>query len=813
MGLWKREEPEDLIKKGLALEEKGDYQQALVCYEEAAKKDPKNVQAYCSLALLYLRQNNTAKAYFPAARAQIMEPKNPEVLFTMASVRIAQGDYAKAEELFRQVVEILPNWADGYYNLASVYIETDRFPEAIKYLQKAVELAPANAVYREHLKKVIELSDSPLPPPAAEKETGLANLFSELNTSNVGALFNSNSKNITGKETGLGRTLTDLNKDLFTSVNQPPTAKPASVPSVPPVPGAVATDTRLDEAFTELNRLIGLENIKKDIDRLVDYIKVEKIRQNAGLASGSISLHTVFLGAPGTGKTTVARLLGKIFKTMGILSKGHVIEVDRGELVAEYVGQTATKTDKVIDSALDGILFIDEAYTLSKPDSPKDYGQEAIDTLLKRMEDDRSRLVVIVAGYTEEMQEFIGSNPGLKSRFNRYFTFRDYAPEELMALFDIFCKPQSYTVTPEAREKLMKFFTYIYKSRDKSFGNGRFVRNVFEQTVQAQASRVADHLQEYKQAAASQIELAKLLSTINLADADEAIGDALPADEALTPEQVLAELNQLIGLDNIKQEVEALVKFIKVQKMREAKGLAVSKMSLHTVFYGSPGTGKTTVARLLGKVFKAMGILSKGHVVEVDRAELVAGYVGQTAIKTDKVVDSALHGILFIDEAYTLSPAGGGNDFGGEAIDTILKRMEDDRDKLVVIVAGYTDEMQRFLESNPGLKSRFNRFFNFEDYKPEEMLAIFKIFCTKGGFSTDKEAEDSLLLHFQEMYRDRDRNFGNGRAVRNLFETVIRAQAIRIGDMDPGAITDEALTLVTNDDIKNTIRQNSAQSL
>lgn len=288
---------------------------------------------------------------------------------------------------------------------------------------------------------------------------------------------------------------------------------------------------------------------------------------------------------------------------------------------------------------------------------------------------------------------------------------------------------------------------------------------------------------------------------------DTASGDTLPGTGDLSLEQVLAELNRLVGQETIKKEVESLVKFLKVQKLREEKGLPTSKISQHAVFYGLPGTGKITVARLLGKLFKAAGILSKGHLIEVDRSELVAEYAGQTAIKTDKVIDSARHGILFIHEAYTLAPSGSEKDFGFEAIDTILKRMEDDRHQLVVIAAGCPDEMQRFLESNPVLKSRFNRFFYFEDYKPEKMLAIFRLFCTDGGFRMEKETEETLRVHFESLYQQRDRYFGNGRVVRNLFERVIRYQAVRISDLDPDAITDEALITITANDAKRALEQ------
>lgn len=234
-----------------------------------------------------------------------------------------------------------------------------------------------------------------------------------------------------------------------------------------------------------------MQNLKNEINTLINRIKIEKLRQEEGLPKVSFTLHSVFSGPPGTGKTTVARLMGQIYKHLGILSKGHLIETDRSGLVAAYVGQTAIKVDKIVESALDGVLFIDEAYALKPENSNNDFGQEAIDTLLKRMEDYRDRLVVIVAGYVEEMSRFINANPGLKSRFNKYYNFEDYNPDELLSIFKLNCQQNHFELDPKAKLALLDKLNKLYASRDKTFGNGRLVRNIFEETIDIQANRLA----------------------------------------------------------------------------------------------------------------------------------------------------------------------------------------------------------------------------------------------------------------------------------------------------------------------------------
>ena len=272
-------------------------------------------------------------------------------------------------------------------------------------------------------------------------------------------------------------------------------------------------------------------------------------------------------------------------------------------------------------------------------------------------------------------------------------------------------------------------------------------------------------------------------------------------EEGKTQEELLEILDALVGLENIKQSVKSLINYVKIRNLRKENELPTPPMSLHMVFAGNPGTGKTTVARILSELYKAIGVLSKGQLIEVDRSGLVAGFVGQTAIKTSEVVESAIGGILFIDEAYALAPEiGTGNDFGRESIETLLKLMEDNRDDLIVIVAGYTEPMERFITSNPGLESRFNRFFFFEDYNSEELYDIFDTMCVKSEYILTDEAKDYAREHFKLIYENRDENFGNARHVRNFFENIVTVHSDRVSKLDDH--TRDDLTMVILEDLE-----------
>jgi len=278
------------------------------------------------------------------------------------------------------------------------------------------------------------------------------------------------------------------------------------------------------------------------------------------------------------------------------------------------------------------------------------------------------------------------------------------------------------------------------------------------------------------------------------------IGKKEPAStEKNNLDDLLEELESLVGLENIKQNVKSLINYVKVRELREENKLPNPPLSLHMVFTGKPGTGKTTVARIIAELYEAIGVLSKGHLVEVDRSGLVAGFVGQTAIKTSEAVESALGGILFIDEAYALSPdMSSGNDYGREAIETLIKMMEDHRNDLIIIAAGYNEPMERFISSNPGLESRFNRYFYFEDYNSEELYDIFNNMCKKSEYILSDDAITYAREHFNRNYENRDENFSNARYVRNFFENIVAVHSDRISSIN-GHTREDLVKVISKD--------------
>lgn len=526
----------------------------------------------------------------------------------------------------------------------------------------------------------------------------------------------------------------------------------------------------LEESLEKLDDLIGLEGVKREIRKIIGQVQFEKNREQAGIINeNKQSYHMAFYGNPGTGKTTVARLLGDIFKSLGILEKGHLVEVDRSDLVVGYIGQTATKTQETIEEALGGVLFIDEAYSLARG-GEQDFGPEAIDTLVKGMEDKRDQLIVILAGYTDEMRDLLKKNPGLKSRINIEIDFEDYSNEELLQIANYTAEKNKFVLTQEGQKAFMK---KIAQEKDQEFfANGRAARNIIEAAIREKALKIGNKK-------VSREELTRL-------DAED-FGLDLKALEEDNIEAALEELNSLVGLESVKKQVQAIKDRALFNQLLEEKGMTPPALSYHMAFTGNPGTGKTTVARILGKIFKNLGITSSDKFVEADRSALVGSYVGQTAPKTLDVCKSAYGGILFIDEAYSLAD-GGPNDFGKEALATLIQEMENNRDKLLVILAGYSHEMGRLFDLNPGLKSRVGNIIEFPDYSGEDMVEIFNLTAKNASYHLEEEAQDLVRSYFNDLVQNKDKKFGNGREARAFFERLTSTQASRVVQTRPDDI-------------------------
>ncbi|RMF25455.1 MAG: AAA family ATPase, partial [Bacteroidetes bacterium] len=387
------------------------------------------------------------------------------------------------------------------------------------------------------------------------------------------------------------------------------------------------------------------------------------------------------------------------------------------------------------------------------------------------------------AGYPKEMRQFLDSNPGLKSRFKLYFEFDDYLPQELSKIAEFACREKGVVLTPEAKAKIDEIIVEAYRNRDRTFGNARFVFDLIEKAKVNLGLRIMSEENPHE-LEKERLQVIELEDVLNIEFERHKEMPNIPVDEALLKES-LAELDHLVGLAKVKEQINELVRLVRFY--RESGRDVLNNFYLHTVFVGNPGTGKTTVARILTKIYKALGVLEKGHMVETDRQGLVAGYVGQTAIKTAEKIEEAMGGVLFIDEAYalTMKTSGAGGDFGDEAVQTILKRMEDHRGKFFVFAAGYPDNMEAFLKANPGLSSRFDKILKFEDYTPTELLQIALQMLDDEGIIPSPQAEDHLGQYLRFIYERRDRYFGNARTVRQIVTEAIKNMNLRLAAMSP----------------------------
>jgi len=538
----------------------------------------------------------------------------------------------------------------------------------------------------------------------------------------------------------------------------------------------VQEDNSLAKIEEKINNLIGLDDVKESLDQLKLYIENQRRRAERGLSSDLIGVHFLFQGNPGTGKTVVARLVAEYLKAVGYLSEGHLVEVDRSGLVGEYIGHTATKTMAKVEAAMGGVLFVDEAYSLARG-GETDFGREAVDALVKAMEDHQGKFVIIFAGYPKEMDDFLETNPGLKSRISQTFTFADYTSQEMVDIAKLIASGKGYTIEKAALEQLPEYFNQHQIKGRTDGGNGRLARQVIESAVTKQAARI--------------------LRTGDMSDEEQ---DLLRLDDfgfvVEEPFDLEAELSPIIGLSHVKDMVRTLHRQQIINKRRqEINPSFTHEQTLNYIFTGNPGTGKTTIARIIAELFKNINILKKGHLVEVSRGDLVAGHVGQTAIKTEQVFRRALGGVLFIDEAYALASSSS-NDFGKEAVDTLIKLIEDHRGDICVILAGYDHSMKEFLQMNEGIQSRFTDTLHFADYTSEELVDIANHIITDKGFNLTEKANELLADYYT---RNRASIDGNGRHARNTVETLIQIQSERLYTLIDFA--DEDLLTITEEDI------------
>lgn len=536
-------------------------------------------------------------------------------------------------------------------------------------------------------------------------------------------------------------------------------------------------EENVESSYEKLNRMIGLRIVKEQIESIIAADIVEKERKRRkGKDYKTNTMHMIFGGNPGSAKTTVAKLFAGIAKEKGILKSGAFVE--RGGMDLDGL-DCVNSIRKAFMAAKDGVLFIDEAYCV--------LSNIAVTALIQELENQRDNVIVILAGYNERMQAFMEINEGLKSRIPYWIEFPDYTADELTDILKQMLQERGFSATDDAIREAHYIFEKVRHT--DNFGNGRYVRNLIECAIKNQAVRLISIREN-----ASNIRKKELFQ-ITKAD----IG---MLDEGTKDERVIGtakkELEEMIGLSSVKGVIHKAIANYKLKKLCMDKGIQKERASLHMVFTGNPGTAKTTVARLFAEIMKDEKVLPTGTFVEVGRADLVGDHVGATAPLVKRKFKEAQGGVLFIDEAYSLCDSYE-NGFGDEAINTLVQEMENHRDDVIVIFAGYPEPMQKFLDRNPGMLSRIAFHVKFEDYSTDELCDITKLMLSKKHMTITEAAMKKLRKSYESVRGNSD--YGNGRFVRKMLEEAEMNLAERVSQLDESEITTQLITTIEEGDI------------
>lgn len=537
------------------------------------------------------------------------------------------------------------------------------------------------------------------------------------------------------------------------------------------IEGEEGKSKSVDDILAELDDMIGMDAVKDQLRRIARNVELNRRRAQTGRANAKVdNIHIAITGSPGTGKTEIAKRLGRIFKAMGVLSKGHVVERERKTLLDSMANSAGVNMDKAVDEALGGVLFIDEAYNLIPMDNPTDKdkdGTAAVEALMTRMSNDAGKFVTVIAGYKMEIEEFIANaNPGLARRFTHRIHIEDYPVDVLVEIFKSRAKKEGFAMTADAEELLQKKVQEMHTAKDKNFGNAGAMMKLFNQTLERQADRLGECMDELTD---------DQMFTIEAADIP------YESPKKVDIKQCMQELDNLVGLASVKKIVHDLADAITIEQERAAMEGRQPKVPMsHYLFLGNPGTGKTTVARIMGDIFYSLGLLPSNKLVEVKPSDMIIGFIGQTGTQTRKVVNRGLGGVLFIDEAYGLNDGGYGTK---DASPELLTLLNDYRGKMVCIAAGYPREMAAWQATNSGLDRRFDVKIHFEDYNADELAVIFLNLLRKESMHIDEFAEEEMRDYFRTLVFNKGANFGNAAEAVNYFNKVKINQGRRLRRM------------------------------